>query len=148
MRADYNKGVAPGLVADGVPAVVANQYSVLDRSATTFAQHFYWCLRRGCRWETRAREGRIALNYSGGGLIDWAVPVLFARDPDAVLRRQRRGTTATARRAASRTRPGIRAAADRDAAAGPIACSGRSGGGNRSQSVSPQAQTFQAAEAR
>ena len=84
-RADYNKGVAPGLVADGVPAVVANQYSVLDRSATTFARHFYWCLAQGLTLGDAAREARIALNYSGGGLIGWAVPVLFARNPDAVL---------------------------------------------------------------
>lgn len=83
--ADYNKGVAPGLVADGVPAVVANQYSVQDRSATTFAQHFYLCLAQGLSLGDAAREARIALNYSGGGLIGWGVPVLFARNPDAVL---------------------------------------------------------------
>jgi len=84
-RADYNQGVAPGLVADGVPAVVANQYSVLDRSATTFAQHFYWCLAQGLSLGEAARESLIALNYSVGEAIDWAVPVLFARNPDAVL---------------------------------------------------------------
>ena len=84
-RADYNKGVAPGLVADGVPAVVANQYSVLDRSATTFARHFYWSLAQGLSLGDAAREARIALNYSGGGPVGWAVPVLFARNPDAVL---------------------------------------------------------------
>lgn len=84
-HADYNKGVAPGLVADGVPAVVANQYTVLDRSATTFAQHFYWCLAQGMALGDAARESRIALNYTGVGLIDWGVPVLFAREPDAVL---------------------------------------------------------------
>jgi len=72
-------------VADGVPAVVANQYTVLDRSATTFAQHFYWCLAQGMALGDAARESRIALNYNGDGLIDWGVPVLFARDPDAVL---------------------------------------------------------------
>ena len=83
--ADYNKGVAPGLVADGVPAVVANQYSVLDRSATRFSQHFYWCLAQGLSLGDAAREARIALSYSGGGLIGWGVPVLFARDPDAIL---------------------------------------------------------------
>ncbi|MFN8858329.1 MAG: CHAT domain-containing protein [Planctomycetaceae bacterium] len=84
-QADYNKGVAPGLVADGVPAVVANQSPVLDRSATTFAQHFYWCLAQGMSLGDAARESRIALNYNGDGLIDWGVPVLFARDADAVL---------------------------------------------------------------
>ena len=33
-RADFNKGVAQSLVAHGLPALVANQYSVLDSSAT------------------------------------------------------------------------------------------------------------------
>jgi hypothetical protein len=84
-RADYNKGVAPGLVADGVPAVLANQYSVLDRAATVFSQHFYWCLAQGLTLGDAMRESRIALKYSGGDLISWAVPVLFARNPDARL---------------------------------------------------------------
>jgi hypothetical protein len=84
-NANYNSGVAPGLVADGIPAVVANQYSVLDRSATTFAQHFYWCLAQGLSLGDAAREARISLSYTGGGIIDWAVPVLFARNPDACL---------------------------------------------------------------
>ena len=34
-RADFNKGVAQSLVAHGLPALVANQYSVLDSSATS-----------------------------------------------------------------------------------------------------------------
>ena len=46
-RADFNKGVAQSLVAHGLPALVANQYSVLDSSATSFAQHFYWSLAQG-----------------------------------------------------------------------------------------------------
>jgi hypothetical protein len=84
-RADYNKGVAPGLVADGVPAVLANQYPVLDRAATVFSLHFYWCLTQGLSLGDAVRESRIALKYSGGDLISWAVPVLFARNPDARL---------------------------------------------------------------
>ena len=45
-RADFNKGVAQSLVAHGLPALVANQYSVLDSSATSFAQSFYRSLAR------------------------------------------------------------------------------------------------------
>jgi hypothetical protein len=84
-RADYNKGVAPGLVADGVPAVVANQYSVLDASATMFAKHFYGCLVQGLSLGDAMRESRIALNYLVDSGVDWAVPVLFARNPKARL---------------------------------------------------------------
>ncbi|MBL9211525.1 MAG: CHAT domain-containing protein, partial [Opitutaceae bacterium] len=81
-RADFNRGVAPALVAGGVPVVVANQYKVLDLSATTFAQHLYWALAQGMSVGKAARESRIAVNYSlAGESIDWAVPVVYARDP-------------------------------------------------------------------
>ncbi len=85
-RADFNKGVAQSLMAHGLPAVVANQYSVLDSSATSFAQHFYWSLAQGNSLGELAREARIAVNYSlHGEPIDWAIPVLYARDSSLVL---------------------------------------------------------------
>ncbi|MGY4366693.1 hypothetical protein ACVW1A_002758 [Bradyrhizobium sp. LB1.3] len=85
-RAEFNKGVAQSLVAHGLPAVVANQYSVLDSSATSFARHFYWSLAQGNSLGESAREARIAVNYSlQGEPIDWAVPVLYARDSGQVL---------------------------------------------------------------
>ncbi len=85
-RADFNRGVAPALVAGGVPSVVANQYNVLDSSATAFARHFYWSLARGRSLGDAAREARIAVSYSiGGEAIDWAVPVVYARNPADVL---------------------------------------------------------------
>jgi hypothetical protein len=84
--ADFNKGVAQSLVAHGLPALVANQYSVLDTSATSFAQHFYWALAQGMSIGQAAREARIAVNYSlMGEPIDWAVPVVYARDPNMKL---------------------------------------------------------------
>jgi hypothetical protein len=84
--ADFNSGIAQGLVAGGVPAVVANQFKVLDPSATAFAQHFYWSLAQGHSLGSAAREARIAVNYSiWGENIDWAVPVVYARDPDGRL---------------------------------------------------------------
>ena len=85
-RADFNKGVAQSLVARGLPALVANQYSVLDSSATSFAQNFYASLAQGMSIGHAAREARIAVNYLlHGEPIDWAVPVLYARDPDMTL---------------------------------------------------------------
>lgn len=81
-----NRGVAQGLVEGGLPAVVANQYKVLDPSAVAFAQHFYWSLTNGATLGEAAREARIAVNYSiDGEIIDWAVPVLYARYPDQQL---------------------------------------------------------------
>lgn len=93
-RADFNKGVAQSLVAHGLPALVANQYSVLDSSATHFAQHFYWALAQGMTIGQAAREARIAVNYSlQGEMIDWAVPVVYARDPNMTLSVRPHGLT-------------------------------------------------------
>jgi hypothetical protein len=84
--ADFGQGVAQSLVAHGVPALVANQYSVLDTSATHFAQHFYRALAQGHSVGAAAREARIAVNYSlQGEIIDWAIPVVYARDPGMTL---------------------------------------------------------------
>lgn len=85
-QSDFNKGVAQSLVAHGLPALVANQYSVLDSSATSFAQHFYSSLAQGMSLGQSAREARIAVNYLlHGEAIDWAVPVLYARDANATI---------------------------------------------------------------
>ncbi|EHR69473.1 hypothetical protein BurJ1DRAFT_0591 [Burkholderiales bacterium JOSHI_001] len=85
-KADFNKGVAQSLVSHGLPALVANQYSVLDSSATAFAQHFYWALAQGLGVGPAARDARIAVNCSmQGDIIDWAVPVVYARDPSMTL---------------------------------------------------------------
>lgn len=85
-RHNFNRGVAQALVSHGLPAVVANQYSVLDISATTFAQHFYWALANGMSLGQAACEARIAVNCSlQGEIIDWAVPVVYARDPNLTL---------------------------------------------------------------
>jgi hypothetical protein len=86
-RSDWNRGVAPALVAAGLPAVVANQYSVLDAAATAFAADFYAQLARGKPLADAAREARLAVGREQGTSgIDWAVPVLFARDPRETLR--------------------------------------------------------------
>ncbi len=86
-RIDWTRGVAPALVAGGVPAVVANQYSVLDSAAVAFASEFYAQLARRRPLGDAAREARVAVaRSSGSDAIDWAVPVLFARDPREPLR--------------------------------------------------------------
>ena len=81
-RQDFSRGVAQALIAGGVPAVVANQYPVLDVSATAFSRHFYWALAMGHPIGDAAREARVSVNYAiSGEAIDWAVPVVFARNP-------------------------------------------------------------------
>ena len=90
-RTDFLRGVAPALLAGGVPAVLANQYKVLDSSATAFARHLYWALAKGHSLGAAAREARIAVSYAKGAEpMDWAVPVLYARDTSLVFSRPAR----------------------------------------------------------
>ncbi|SEQ16501.1 CHAT domain-containing protein [Solimonas aquatica] len=85
-RSRSNRGIAQSLVKGGLPAVVANQYKVLDPSAVSFAQRFYAELAHGGTLGEAAREARIAVNYaSDSETIDWAVPMLYARDPNLRL---------------------------------------------------------------
>ncbi|HEV2839875.1 MAG TPA: CHAT domain-containing protein [Chthoniobacterales bacterium] len=83
--AKYNQGVAMVLARDGLPAVVANQYSVVDSAASLFSLHFYACLASGIGIADAVREARIAVRYSQTEPMDWGVPVLFARNPHAAL---------------------------------------------------------------
>ena len=86
-RVEWNRGIAPALVAAGMPCVVANQYAVLDSAATLFARELYAGLAAGRAIGDAAREARIALGRElGAGRLDWAVPVVFARDPREPLR--------------------------------------------------------------
>ncbi|MGA7992974.1 MAG: CHAT domain-containing protein, partial [Thermoanaerobaculia bacterium] len=90
-RTDFLRGVAPALLAGGIPAVVANQYKVLDASATAFARHLMWALARGHTLGVAAREARVAVALARSSEpMDWAVPVLYARDTSLVLCRPAR----------------------------------------------------------
>jgi hypothetical protein len=76
-------GVAQDLFGRGVPNVIANQLSVDDRAAVAFATTFYGFIAAGKTIAQAAREARIAASYrKGGQSIDWAIPVVYARDPD------------------------------------------------------------------
>ena len=81
-RARFNQGVAQTLVAAGLPAAVANQYSVLDVAAMAFARRFYARLAQGDTLGEATRAARQTLRRARDGeRIDWAVPVVYARDP-------------------------------------------------------------------
>lgn len=75
------RGVAQALVAGGLPAVVANQYPVLDDSAALFARTLASALAEGTALAEGVREARLALAAASGSPLDWAVPVLYAHDP-------------------------------------------------------------------
>jgi len=85
-RGDLARGVAPALVHAGLPAVVANQFSVLDGAALVFARELYRSLALGRALGDAAREARLAVRCDAAcGPVDWAVPVVYARDPGAAL---------------------------------------------------------------
>ena len=79
-------GTAQDLFGRGVPNVVANQLKVGDKAAATFAKAFYGYLRTRLTIAQATREARIACSYRPGmQSIDWAVPVVYARDADDTL---------------------------------------------------------------
>lgn len=79
-------GVAPALAGAGVPAVVANQFDILDDNATRVAEAFYPRLLGGYSVDEAVFEARTAILQSSGlKNRDWAVPVLYLRDRSGVL---------------------------------------------------------------
>jgi hypothetical protein len=78
-RADFNKGIAQALVSHGLPALVANQYSVLDSSAILRAAFPLVAGAGMTLGQSAARADRGEL-FTERQLIDWAVPVVCTRD--------------------------------------------------------------------
>lgn len=77
-------GVAQKLVQQGVPALLAMQFAVSDRSAIALAHEFYLALSDGLPIESAVSEARKAI-YSEGEDFEWGTPVLFSRSPDGVI---------------------------------------------------------------
>ena len=72
-------GIAPALVKAEIPAVVANQYSIRDKTAIAFSRHFYRALVGGLPIERAVCAGRIAAYNADKNGRDWGVPVLYLR---------------------------------------------------------------------
>ncbi len=72
-------GVATALVAAGLPAVVAMQTAVRDRSAIRFTERLYRRIAHGAPVEVAVTEARIALHAGCAEALDWTVPVLYVR---------------------------------------------------------------------
>ena len=83
---DAFAGVATGLLAEAVPAVLAMQFSILDRSGITLAAAFYAALAEGASPIEAAQRVRIALwqDREGPG-YDWGIPALYLRAPEMRL---------------------------------------------------------------
>ncbi len=78
---DGYSDLAPRLLAAGVPAVVAMQYSVLNKSAMEFGGAFYRGLVEGDMVDATLTEARGLLARESLNRVDFAVPVLFLADP-------------------------------------------------------------------
>lgn len=79
-------GTAQTLFGRGVPVIIANQLQVGDTAAANFAIRFYEYIADGLTIADAKREARIAASYAvGRDNIDWAVPIVFARDAGGAL---------------------------------------------------------------
>jgi hypothetical protein len=78
-------GVAPALVKQQIPAVVANQFPIKDACAIAFSKQFYGALVGGLPLERAVAAGRIAAFNADEQGRDWGVPVLYLRDADGQL---------------------------------------------------------------
>jgi hypothetical protein len=80
MGAPLYHGVASAVLSQtGVPAVVANQYSISDQAAITFSEAFYGRIAAGYAVDAALTEARLRLNARSP---EWATPVLFLSSPD------------------------------------------------------------------
>ncbi len=81
-------GMAPQLVARGIPAVIAMQYSILDEAALLFAKEFYLKLCKGWnrgRVDAAVSHARNRIRMDVKEAIAFATPVLFMRSSTGVI---------------------------------------------------------------
>jgi len=78
-------GIAPALIKQQIPAVLANQLPIKDVCAIAFSKQFYGALVGGLPIERAVAAGRIAAYNADKDGRDWGVPVLYMRDADGVL---------------------------------------------------------------
>jgi hypothetical protein len=83
---DSVRSVALALVRAGVPAVVAQQFTVPEGTTRAFATEFYQALVEGFPIDACVTEGRKAImNSIGLGQPDWGIPVIYTRTSDGML---------------------------------------------------------------
>jgi hypothetical protein len=82
-------GVAQQMVKGGIPAVVAMQMAISDRTAIAFSREFYGALAEGWPIDAAVQQGRrgimIELDRDWIGHVDWAIPTLYMRAPDGMM---------------------------------------------------------------
>jgi len=81
-------GMAPQLVMQGIPAVVAMQYPISDTAALTFAKEFYLRLCSGLsrgQVDTAISHARNIISMIVEEPMAFATPVLFLRSPTGII---------------------------------------------------------------
>ncbi len=79
-------GIAPTLVRDGVPAVVAMQYPIRDAHALRLARRLYHNLVNHESIDAAVTSARLAMfDLNTGFDRDWGVPVLYLQSDKAIL---------------------------------------------------------------
>lgn len=74
-------GVATGLLLRQIPAVIAMQFAITDRTASVFSQWFYESLAAGFPVDRALSQARLAIFNRRSG-VEWGTPVLFMRVQD------------------------------------------------------------------
>ena len=109
LGAPLNEGVASAVLARaGIPAVVANQYSISDPGAIAFSETFYGRIASGDGVDEALTEARLRLKDR---TPEWATPVLFLSAPDGKLfdmEKVRQGGTVRISRSQDPVRLGVR----------------------------------------
>ena len=83
-RTDPFAGVAQSLVQQGIPAVIAMQFAITDKTAITFAREFYGAIADGYPVDASLTEARKFI-YAQGPNVEWGTPVLYMRSPDGSI---------------------------------------------------------------
>ncbi len=83
-RDDPYAGVAQVLVQQGIPAVIAMQFAIWEKSAITFAHEFYRSIADGFPVDAAVSEARKAI-FTDGNEVEWGTPVLFMNAPDGMI---------------------------------------------------------------
>ncbi|MEW5987825.1 MAG: CHAT domain-containing protein, partial [Chloroflexota bacterium] len=82
---DIFSSTAATLVQHGLPAVLAMQYPITDRTAIELARAFYEAVADGFPVDAAVVEARRAITFARHNTVEWGTPVLYMRSPDGVL---------------------------------------------------------------
>jgi hypothetical protein len=78
--------IAAALLARGVPAIIATQFSIPDVTAHYLSNTTYNSLLTGQPLVEAMRNGRRAMRFSEQSRItDWGIPVLYTTDPELII---------------------------------------------------------------